>query len=499
VEFRNPVIRGDAGADHGDPFIIRYLDRYFLYHTGETAGRRGIHVYESVDLVRWTPRGVALEAAPAGWSWSDLWAPEVVYERGVFYMFVAATRQREGREPLGWEPGPGDDLGRRIGLAVSDDPVGPFRWAERPMVDQWAIDAHPFRDDDGAMWLFYNVRTEETRYRDGSAGTGNVVDRLVTMERLAGEPVPVTVPSERWEGNRAGTWYWNEAPYVVKRRDRYFQMYSGGAYHEDTYGIGLAHAADVRGPWTKYARNPILRGTAAIAGPGHHSLIYGPDVATRYAVYHGYVPEDTGRKVHLDRLLWGGERPVVAGPTSGAQPAPPPPAYDLRLPHWRAEAWARGDRVDVQEMPFALDPPGVWHQVEAARTGGRLEVRVGGVLRYLGPARGEPCFAGDVRAITVSSYLEDAGMTVLPPTATREWGWTGPGEVTLAVSGRVRVATGDDVHDVGTDAGRWTIVTATAPALERIAVTAVGDGARVTDVFVYRRPGARAGFGVQAV
>ena len=61
--FRNPVITGAAGEDHGDPFIIKYLDAFYLYHTGDTAGRRGVSVHRPADLVHWEFAGYALEAA----------------------------------------------------------------------------------------------------------------------------------------------------------------------------------------------------------------------------------------------------------------------------------------------------------------------------------------------------------------------------------------------------------------------------------------------------
>jgi hypothetical protein len=31
--FVNPVIAGAAGDDRGDPFIIKYLDAFYRYHT----------------------------------------------------------------------------------------------------------------------------------------------------------------------------------------------------------------------------------------------------------------------------------------------------------------------------------------------------------------------------------------------------------------------------------------------------------------------------------
>jgi beta-xylosidase len=335
--FRNPVVTGERGEDHGDPFIVRYLDAFYLYHTGDTSGRRGVSVHRSQDLVHWEFAGYALEAAQQGWAWSDLWAPELVYERGVFYMYISATRRRSaGDRGVRWQRGEGAEAGRRLGLARSTSPLGPFVWDDRPLLDRWSIDGHPFRDDDGTMWLFYNVRTADERGYDGLPGTGTLCDRLLAPDRLEGRPRPVTFPSRPWEGNRSGDWFWNEGPYVVKRRGRYFQMYSGGSFEDETYGIGCAAAPNVGGPWEKREDNPQFTSSGRIHGPGHHSLVFGPDAATVYAVYHGYVPGDAGRKVHLDRLVWAGDAPRIVGPTDGEQTMPPQAVCDERVPHWRA-------------------------------------------------------------------------------------------------------------------------------------------------------------------
>src|SRR5919202_2797284 len=145
--------------------------------------------------------GFALEAAEAGWAWSDLWAPEVVYERGTFYMYVSATRRRvSGGRTTQWQQGEGDDTGRRLGLARASSPLGPFVLDDEPLLDSWSIDGHPFRDDDGSMWLFYNARTEDLGLENVLPGTATVCDRLVAMDRLEGEPTPVTLPSDDWEG-----------------------------------------------------------------------------------------------------------------------------------------------------------------------------------------------------------------------------------------------------------------------------------------------------------
>jgi GH43 family beta-xylosidase len=172
--FTNPVIGGAGGADHGDPFVLRHQGEYFLYHTTDD-GDRGISVHRSRDLVRWSFAGHALE--PAGWAQTDIWAPEVVHAGGEFLMYVSGTTLAPD--------GTGVEAERRQGLARARDPLGPFQWDEAPLVrDTWSIDGHPFRAADGGDWLFYNVRTPETRF-EGHSGSGNVV---IGCRRPTGSP-----------------------------------------------------------------------------------------------------------------------------------------------------------------------------------------------------------------------------------------------------------------------------------------------------------------------
>src|SRR5205085_2756054 len=111
-----------------------------------------------------------------------------------------------------------------------------------------------------------------------------------------------------------------------------------------------------------------------------HSIVFAPDAATRYAVYHGYVDDDPGRKVHIDRMKWTGDRPHLAGP-SDVQALPPGPVLDEAVPHWCAEAWVRGSWVEVCGRRLPLEPHDVWHQIEVEQTSGRIWVRSGGVFR----------------------------------------------------------------------------------------------------------------------
>jgi hypothetical protein len=383
----------------------------------------------------------------------------------------------------------GDEEGRRLGLARSASPLGPFVFDDTPLVDRWSIDGHPFRDDDGTMWLFYNVRAPD---RDGVRGTGTICDRMLAPNQLEGNPTQVTFPSQAWEGPY-GDWYWNEGPYVLKRRGVYYQMYSGGFHRDGTYAVGVAEARSPRGPWTKFPDNPVLRSSEHIVGVGHHSFVFGPDVATPYAVYHGYVDGQEGRKVCLDRLFWAGDRPHIAGPTEGEQPVPPRPVFDPDVPHWRAEAWVNGSWVETRGVRFPLDPPDVWHQVEVVQADDRFAVRIGGVLRASQPADGSRSFFdtdGELGPVTISSTLQDGGFHELPAESTYAWRWGGGDrlELALAVRGDVELRLDGAAHRLEGPRDRFRLVRLDhAGGCETIAVRAGAAGATVTDLVVYAR------------
>lgn len=318
--YKNSVLNV-PGRDHGDPSILRYCGLYYLYHTAFDA----VPVYISKDLVHWQYHGIALEASKNADHWAavQLWAPEVIYADGRFYMYVTGTKKVDGQ---------GDDSSRRIGVAVSDSPTGPFILADEPLTDEWSIDAHPFQDSDGTWYMFYNVRNEYTRGPNDVIGCGNVVDKMVTLEKLEGRPSLVCKPEFDHEGTHEGDWYWNEGPFTIKRNGKYYQMYSGGCFFQSTYHVAYAVSDVCRGPdgmkdqsYTKWPNDisvPILQSTEKVWGPGHHVVTQGPNGVDLYVVYHGHVGRERHRKAFIDPLYWHDDTIYIAGPTVDEQPGP---------------------------------------------------------------------------------------------------------------------------------------------------------------------------------
>ena len=287
-------------------------------------GEPTIPVLHSRDLVSWRPLGDAL--AIHGDAFDALWAPEVAYDNGTFYMYYSA----------GGEEGEGHQL--RVAMATG--PSGPFEDSGVVLTpdDPFTIDAHPFRDDDG-WWYLYYCRDFLDSERGERVGTGSVVDRLVGMTRLAGARRTVVRPHAEWQlyerqrdwYGRVWDWYTVEGPFVRKHDGRYYCLYSGGAWKEPNYGVSYAVADHPMGPYASGpdADEPELLRTrpGRTIGPGHASVVHAPDNLHEYIVYHAWDPQHSARLMRIDRLDWNMEGPSSPAPTLDPQLAPPLPSF----------------------------------------------------------------------------------------------------------------------------------------------------------------------------
>lgn len=298
-----------------DPFVLRHEGHYYAYGTSPARpGGRVFPVLESSDLIQWQPRGGALLPAYG----DDFWAPEVAYQDGMFYLYYSARVE--------------DGADHQLRAASSASPLGPFQDAGRLLVpgEPFTIDAHPFRAPDGVWYLFYSqdFLTLDGDYR---VGTGIVVDRMLDMQTLAGEPRVVVRPHADWQLFKAGRtmygavydWHTIEGAAVLFHNGHYYCFYSGGAWENANYGVGCVVADDPLGPYQRLAAEtgPLMRTVPGqIIGPGHHSFTLAPN-GEMVVIYHGWDPAMTARLMRVDRFTWEGDRPVFHGPTFTPQPA----------------------------------------------------------------------------------------------------------------------------------------------------------------------------------
>ncbi|MFL5718187.1 MAG: family 43 glycosylhydrolase, partial [Chloroflexota bacterium] len=115
-------------------------------------------------------------------------------------------------------------------------------------------------------------------------------------------------------------WHTLEGPFVRKRLGRYWLLYSGGAWTGDTYAVSWAWADRPLGPWTDAPASvpPLLATVPGLVGPGHCSIVEGPD-GEDWLAYHAWDPGVTARRMCLDRIEWTPDGPRTAGPTIGQQ------------------------------------------------------------------------------------------------------------------------------------------------------------------------------------
>jgi GH43 family beta-xylosidase len=321
-----------------DPFVLKHCGSYWAYCTGRWRDGRYFGVLHSPDLVRWEEVGGALE--PLDDEHPMYWAPEVSYFNGLFYLYYSV-----GNETL-----------MQIRVAVAEHPAGPFIDQGRRLTSEdFAIDPHVFVDDDGERYLFYAVDFLEHSH----IGTGTVCDRLIDPLTLAGDPRPVTRPRYDWQvydpqrQEKGGVrWHTIEGSFTLKHKGRYYQMFSGGNWQNISYGVSYAVTDDLRprDEWRQTADGervfPILRTIpGAVIGPGHNSVVRGPDNQQLFCVYHRWRQDGSGRVMAIDRLDWAGERMLILGPSTEPQPWPVQPALSGFGPGWSwdGEQWQVGD------------------------------------------------------------------------------------------------------------------------------------------------------------
>jgi GH43 family beta-xylosidase len=313
--FVNPVYP-DACPD---PYVLKYLNEYWCYCTGLWPDGRYFGVLHSRDLLNWRPVGGAME--PLNEQATCYWAPEVIYENGHFLMYYSV----------------GNEATMQIRLAIAEHPAGPFVDAGRGLTsEEFAIDPHVFKDEDGTAYLFYATDFLQHTH----IGTGTVCDRMLDPLTLAGAPRPVTRARYDWQVydperlEKGGVrWHTVEGPFVLKRKGIYYQMFSGGNWQNQSYGVSYALSERIVSAeeWQQVADGekvlPILRTTPQVIGPGHNSAVRGTDNLQMYCVYHRWAEGGHDRVLAIDPMDWAGQRMLVLGPTTTPQPAPNPPTF----------------------------------------------------------------------------------------------------------------------------------------------------------------------------
>lgn len=335
TNYTNPL-----NVAFGDPFVLKGSDgKFYMYGTSE--GVLGFKAYSSSDLVYWKDEGIVYQGATENsWTVDCFWAPEVYERGGKYYMLFSAN----------WKHNPtneGENF--RIGVAVSDSPIGPFiEKSNAPLFDPGypVIDGNIYFDDEvGKAYLYFSrccyknpVESEIADWAKEKGWFDEIeeswiygVEMKPDFSEVIGEPVlllrpPLTMNDENseWESrsvtSKEVNRRWTEGSFLFKEKDTYYMMYSSNFFGGQNYAVGYATSKDPLGPFVKSATNPVLQKNGSdVTGTGHN-MVFNIG-AQRYCVYHARTPQ-TGdeRVVFIDKMEVTDEGELkVHGPTTSLQ------------------------------------------------------------------------------------------------------------------------------------------------------------------------------------
>jgi arabinan endo-1,5-alpha-L-arabinosidase len=276
--YTNPVSRGFADT-FADPAVIKAKDGYWYAFGTTDPLREGegefhtIPISRSTDLVNWTYVGDAFDS-PSEVPWADtdaaLWAPDIRYLNGKYYMYYVVTQTAGITTPEGRND-------NAIGVATAPTPTGPWTDSGAPVVEprpgdsgasddfKWTFDPNEFTDSDGTKYLYY-----------GSYYGGIFVTELSDDgTRAVGEPTMVAIDN-RYEG-----------AYVV-HRDGYYYLFGSSANccagPTTGYSVYVGRSKSPKGPFVDKEGQSMTEsrvgGSIVITpngnkwiGPGHNAVV----------------------------------------------------------------------------------------------------------------------------------------------------------------------------------------------------------------------------------
>ena len=289
----NPLVRYMFTAD---PSARVFGDRLYVYtsHDEDTADANqhflmnNWHVFSTDDLVNWIGHGEIFSLDDISWANKQAWAPDCVERNGKYYLYLPVEQTK-------------------IGVAVGDTPTGPFKDVlGKPLIDNTdnqavvgrePIDPAILMDDDGQAYMYFGCRD------------ARVVKLKDNMKELDSDIKPVTINGiEGFTENNDG--FYGEAPWVFKRNDIYYFVYSNGWASQSTIiyamgkspmgpfdyvgevmspvGAGTSHASilEFKGKWYIFYHNNFLSDNGKRRSVCFDELTFAPDGKINRVTYH---------------------------------------------------------------------------------------------------------------------------------------------------------------------------------------------------------------------
>jgi len=222
MSAQNPIV--PPGVYMADPAAQVWENgRLYLYCSVDLSGNwycsRKYHVLSTDDMQHWElhENSFASEGVNDEVSYNDnlLFAPDCMYRNGKYYLYYCQP-DREHAE----------------GVAVSDDPAGPFRNGQPMNIGPYnQIDPGVFIDDDGQAYYIWGQFTLKMAKLGADMKTlqeGTIRDSVLTEQEH----------------------FFHEGAYMTKRDGLYYLVYADMSRNQTPTCIGYATSKDPMGPYT---------------------------------------------------------------------------------------------------------------------------------------------------------------------------------------------------------------------------------------------------------
>jgi uncharacterized membrane protein len=300
--YSNPVLDGF----YADPEILysHKTGLYYIYPTSDGfTGWSGTYfkTFSSPDLLNWKDEGIILNLpTDVSWASTNAWAPTIVEKKigdryKYFYYFCAA---------------------QKIGVAVSDNPTGPFVDSGSPLISALPsgvsggqqIDPDVFTDPVSGKSFIY--------WGNGYMACAELNADMISVKN---NTTKILTPDNSY---REGT-------EVFYRNGKYYFLWSEDDTRSVNYRVRYATSTSPTGPLTIPANNLVIAkdDSLGIYGTGHNCVIYNSKSDKWYIVYHrfnrpkGITMGDAAgynREVCIDELTFAEDGSIIqVKPTLG--------------------------------------------------------------------------------------------------------------------------------------------------------------------------------------
>ena len=249
VSAQNPVIRDQFAAD---PTARVFNNKVYVYPSHDIPAPEGqrqdwfcmadYHVFSSENLTVWTDHGMILSQEQVPWGKTDaysMWAPDCVYKNGRYYFYFPNA--------------PKDGRGFAVGVAIANQPEGPFTCMQEPIMGISGIDPCVLIDDDGSAYIYWSgMGIRGARLKENMLELDGELQEVKIPKRDGmPEMPPMKMGGQVMEGLPDG---FKEGPFAFKRNGWYYLTFpwvrgntSNGANPTET--LAYAMSKSPLGPW----------------------------------------------------------------------------------------------------------------------------------------------------------------------------------------------------------------------------------------------------------